>query len=173
MRLDSGDAKDDGAEYHADRDVTGQALELLIEAQARTVRRFNASADRAGQTLLLRRLDREQRYETDRKDQEECGKPMGQPRGVLLERRFVRKLELLKLLEHLRRERRRRRRRFGGRCDGQLRSCRGGMRRAHGIGRAEQQHEGMIEGPSRPDLREDRSHPPAVLAAYRKIPGSA
>ena len=57
-RLDSGDAHDGREDHEGQRDDGRDALELLIEAEARPVIRLDASADRAAQTLLFGRLER-------------------------------------------------------------------------------------------------------------------
>ena len=66
-----------------DRDDAGQALELFLGAEPAAIGALDAAADRAGEALLFRRLDRQQDDQQKRRDDEDAGEAVRQPRQVL------------------------------------------------------------------------------------------
>src|SRR5579863_175493 len=74
--------------HEDDREHAGQALELFLGAEATSVRTLDAAADRTGQPLLFGGLNRQQENQQERRDDEDAGEAVGEPRHVLRDPRL-------------------------------------------------------------------------------------
>ena len=66
----------------------GDARDLAVETEPAAIGRLDPAADRAGEPLLFRRLNREQHDQRDAREDEDAGEGVRQPGRVLLQRRL-------------------------------------------------------------------------------------